>query len=473
MTRICAGGAYVPRSRVTADAVADVWGTFRAPGIDRTAVPAADEDPVTMGYAAARRAIDAGERDAGTIARLHYGSTSPPLAEEEVTARLCSSLDLPDGVATATYTGSTRAGVQALVGAVQADTATLVVAADAPQADPDSRLGHAAGAGAGAVLVTPEGAASIEATASHTAAYPGTRIRRHGDSRTHEPGVRTYERRAFRETLVGAIDRLDTGVETVDAAAIQAPDGDRPYRVADAVGIAETAVETGICVRDTGDLGAASPIVGLVEAIDADAEQILVAGYGSGAGASVVSVTGGDAVPVERAVAGNQEVSYAVAQRRRGAFDGRPVAGGGAHVSLPAWHRSLPQRHRLEAGACRSCDELAFPPSGACRSCGATKGYDPVAVAGTGTVVATTTIRKGGAPPEFADQQIRGGAYASAIVDLDVDGERSVRVPLQVVLMGDAEVGVGDRVTTTLRRIYEQEGVPRYGLKGVPMSVTR
>lgn len=323
------------------------------------------------------------------------------------------------------------------------------------------------------MLVTPDGGARIDATASHTAAYPGTRVRQRGAERTRELGVRTYERRAFRETVTGAIDRLDIDADSVDAAAIQAPDGDRPYRVANAVGIPDSAVEAGIAVRDTGDLGAASPLVGLVNALAGEHSRILVAGYGSGAGASVLHITRTDTVPVDQAVAGDVELSYAAAERRRGTFDGAPVSGGGAHVSVPSWQQTLPQRHRLAAGTCRSCEALMFPPSGACRSCGATRGYDPVTLPGTGTVAAVTTIRKGGAPPEFAAQQTRSGAYASAIVDLDADDGRTVTAPLQIVLVGEEDIAVGDRVTTTLRRIYEQEGVPRYGLKGVPMAVTR
>jgi len=39
-----------------------------------------------------------------------------------------------------------------------------------------------------------------------------------------------------------------------------------------------------------------------------------------------------------------------------------------------------------------------------------------------------------------------------------------VSVPAQV-LAGDREVAVGDEVVTTIRRVYEQEGVIRYGFK--------
>lgn len=473
MTRIAAVGGYIPRLRLPAAAVRDAWGEFRARGIEQTAIPDADEDALTMGYAAARRALDVADRDAGSVARLHFGTSTPPVAESEVTARLRSMLGLPDGLATATYTGSTRAGVTALTGGVDADDTALIVAADCPRGEPDSELEHAAGAGAAAILLAPEGGAGVLDTASHAEPFPGTRYRKSDSGVSRELGVREYERRAFRQTLAGAIDRLDHDPGTADAAAIQAPDGDRPYRVADALGIPDSAVDAGTVVENTGDLGAASAPFGLVTALAADADAVLVAGYGSGAGATALLINHDDSVPAAIAQTGDVELSYTAAQRRRGRLVGHPVSGGGAHVSLPSWRRTLSQRHRLEAGACRDCGELAFPPSGACRDCGANSGYDPVELPRRGTVVATTTIQKGGAPPEFADQQARSGAYDSAIVAFEGSEDRTVRVPLQVVLAGTDEVTVGDAVATTVRHLYDQEDIPRYAMKGVPADTTR
>ncbi|MFB6105102.1 MAG: ACP synthase [Halobacteriaceae archaeon] len=472
MTRIAAVGGYLPRFRLGADAIAEAWDRYQASGIDAVAVPDADEDAVTMAHAAARQALAVADRDAGSVARLHVGTTTPPLAEGDLMPRLCSTLGLPEGVMTATHTGSTRAGVEALLGGYHADETALVLAADCPRGDPDSRLGQAAGAGAAAVLLAPEGGAPIVETASHVEAYPGTRYRPPGETETRELGVRTYERDAYRETLSGAIDRLDTAPGTVDAAALQAPDGDRPYRVADALGIAPAAVEAGVRVAATGDLGAASPVFGLVAALADGVDRVLVAGYGGGAGATALLVDTEDPVPAAVATPGPEHLSYTAAMRRRGAFGDADVAGGGAHVSLPSWRRTLPQRHRLEAGACRSCSAVAFPPAGACQGCGATEGYDPVTLPTGGEVVATTTIHPGGAPPEFADQQRRGGVYDSAIVAFEADGGRTVRVPVQVVVTGDRSIAVGDPVETTVRRIYTQEGVPRYGVKAVPAEPT-
>ncbi|EMA41899.1 hypothetical protein C446_04800, partial [Halobiforma nitratireducens JCM 10879] len=46
--RVEAVGAYAPRYRLTAAAVEETWGQFHGAGISETAVPAADEDALTM-----------------------------------------------------------------------------------------------------------------------------------------------------------------------------------------------------------------------------------------------------------------------------------------------------------------------------------------------------------------------------------------------------------------------------------------
>lgn len=467
MTGIAAAGAYVPRFRLPTTALEAAWGQSHARGIESTAVPDGDEDALTMGFEAARRALDVADRDGGSVARLHLGTSTPPLAESELTATLCSMLGLPSAITTATYTGSTRAGLQALGGALDGGETALVVATDCPRGEPDSPLEHAAGAGAAALLFAPDGDLRVRDRVEYVRTVPGTRFRRTGDAVTRELGLRGYERKAYLETLGGAIDRLDGEATTVDAAAIQAPDGDLPRRLAARLGITDDTLEAGLTVDGVGDLGAASTPVGLTQAVQTGATSILVGGYGSGGAASAYLLERESEIPTSLAIDGDVSLTYPAALRLRGTLSGMEVAGGGAHVSFPAWRQSLAQRHRLEAGACQACGSVQFPPGGACPECGATDGYEAVSLQREGTVEATTTIHTGGAPPEFAEQQTRSGPYDSAIVRMEGPAGQTVRVPLQIVLGGDDSVAVGDQVVTTVRHLYEEEGVPRYGVKAV------
>lgn len=467
--RIASVGAYAPRLRIEAEEYREAWDEVPR-GIDRTAVPDADEDAFTMAHEAAARALSAGGYDGDAIEFLAFGTTTPPMAEEELTARLRSTLGLPAGIGTRTHTGSTRAGVAALAAGLDAGKRGLVVASDCPEGAPDEDVERAAGAGAAAFVLDDSGATVID-RATYADPYPGTRFRQRGETDVQGLGITPYDRTAFRETLAGAVDRLDGGdaPADVDAAAVQAPDGDLPYRAAGPLGVDPEAIDAAETVTDLGDTAAASAPLGLARALADGADRILVAAFGSGAGASALLIERGedDEIPADLALEGDVSLSYPDSLRRRGEITGGTPAGGGAAVSVPSWRRTLPQRHRLVAGECPECGALAFPPEGACRVCTELVEYEVVDLAEPGRVQAVTTIERGGEPPEFVPQQSRGGPYAVAVVAFDGPDGGTATVPLQVPLAGVESIEVGDEVATTIRRIYEDEGVIRYGRKAV------
>jgi hydroxymethylglutaryl-CoA synthase len=455
---ILAVGAYTPENRVPAEAFEDAWGRFDAPGVETKAVPDADEDALTMGVQAARRAFSASDTDGAAINRLAFATTTPPLEEEDLTARIGSYLGIPEDVTRRSYSGSTRAGVDALLEAVDAGGTALVVVADCPEGEPDDSREHAAGAGAVAVLVGEDAPAVVRERGTHGDVRPGTRFRQHGSESVEGLDIGTYDRAAFTEPIEAAVDTLDDA--DAEAIALQAPNGKLPYRTSlDAEAIAS--VET---VSSLGDTAAASVPLSLAEAFEADHDRTLAVAWGSGAGATAFVVEG--VAPVESSLEGQRELNYPAYLRRRGDIVGEKPDGGAAHVPVPTWRRSLPQRHRHEAGRCPECGAVAFPPDGACPDCLSLVEFDPVEPELEGVVDAATTIGQGGAPPEFAEQQARQGAFGVAIVRFDIPGDDGeVSLPMQVV--GGASVD--EEVRAVPRRVYIEEGVPRYGLKAIPL----
>lgn len=465
---IDAVGAYAPRYRITADAVEDAWGQFHGAGITETAVPAADEDTLTMANEAARTALSASDLEPVDVDRLFVATTTPPIEEGAIGSRLASFLGLEETTETRTLTANTRAGVDALATALEGGDPALVVASDAPRGAPDDDREHAGGAGAAAVVVTADGPGSVLDHAERTPTYPGTRFRSAGSGETTGLGITAYDRSAFTETVAAVADDLAYDLETADAVALQSPNGKLPYRAAGPLGVESGAIQAGTTVHDLGDTGAASPLLGVASALEAGHEEIVAIGYGDGA--TAVALEGAD-VAAETALEGAATLTYGEYLRMRGDVTPGEPDGGGAYVSVPAWKRTLPQRHRLVAGRCRECGELAFPPEGACTDCGAFEDYEAVSLPGTGTVEAATVIGQGGAPPEFVEQQAREGAYVSAIVALDgPEGDETVSTPTQVRTVGDESVSPGDRVEATIRRIYTQEDVTRYGFKMRPLE---
>lgn len=154
--------------------------------------------------------------------------------------------------------------------------------------------------------------------------------------------------------------------------------------------------------------------------------------------------------------------------RSRGFVAGGEASGGGAHVSVPSWRRSLDARYGLVASRCPDCGGLTFPPRGACRECGSREEGEGLELPRRGVVAARTAIGVGGAPPEFKDQVERDGRYGVAIVELGSEDD-SVWVPVQLTDCDPSGVEVGDEVGAVFRRIYEQEGVVRYGVKFTPV----
>lgn len=136
----------------------------------------------------------------------------------------------------------------------------------------------------------------------------------------------------------------------------------------------------------------------------------------------------------------------------------------GAHVSVPMYRRTLPQRLRLEGRRCVSCARVYFPPVGSCPECGGD--LEPTALSGRGEIHALTYITASGAPPEFAEQARRQGGYWVAIVKL-AEG------PMITTQLTDCatEPAIGTPVRAVTRRLYDEEGVLRYGFKFAPAGV--
>ncbi|MFX1449689.1 MAG: Zn-ribbon domain-containing OB-fold protein [Promethearchaeota archaeon] len=134
-----------------------------------------------------------------------------------------------------------------------------------------------------------------------------------------------------------------------------------------------------------------------------------------------------------------------------------------AHVSVPKYWKTLPQKYRLVAGKCK-CGHLNFPPRIICKKCGKSDSQEEVELKGHGKVYSFTIIGRGAAPPEFAKMQKKCGPYAIAVVELD-EGQK---INVQLTDCDPFEVKIGMPVTPVFRQIYEQESVIRYGLKFRP-----
>lgn len=136
-----------------------------------------------------------------------------------------------------------------------------------------------------------------------------------------------------------------------------------------------------------------------------------------------------------------------------------------SYISLPMFGANIGERLRLEAARCRACSTLIYPQRPQCPNCGGTE-FEIERLSGEGTLYTYTVIARGGAPAEFDDQQTMTGSIVVGVVEL----REGPRLMAQIA-DGDPEtLAIGMPLRATVRRLYDQEGVVRYGTKFVPIE---
>jgi uncharacterized OB-fold protein len=129
-------------------------------------------------------------------------------------------------------------------------------------------------------------------------------------------------------------------------------------------------------------------------------------------------------------------------------------------MSTPSrYWREIPQRYRLEAGKCKGCGMVLFPPRLICPECQGRE-FELTKLADKGTVLTYTVIRV--PPQQFVDLS----PFAVGIIELD-DG---VRLTGQIVDCDFSDLEIGQKVKIEFRKIYDvgESGVICYGYKFVP-----
>ena len=124
----------------------------------------------------------------------------------------------------------------------------------------------------------------------------------------------------------------------------------------------------------------------------------------------------------------------------------------------PRYHREVAQRYRLEAGKCKQCENISFPPRLVCLKC-KSKSFETVQLSREGKILTFTIIRVG--PDKFSKET----PYVVAIIELN-DG---VRLTAQVADCNVDKVAIGDKVKLVFRKIQDEgkSGLHCYGYKAV------
>jgi 3-hydroxy-3-methylglutaryl CoA synthase len=464
-------GAYVPVTRLPFALCA---GRPAQEGGPEKAVAWNDEDAVTMAVAAAANCLRGFER--ASIDALWFASTTYPFHEKQAAALVARALDLPRQTRTADYSGSLRAGLQALRGAFDAVAAgsarrVLVVASDCRLSAPGSGLETNLGDGAVAFLVAETDAiATLEcgfAVADEIVDF----WRGEGDAFVHSWEDRFVIQEGYApriaEAVGGLFERLGIGPADCARVALFAPDARSHGDACRKLRIPPERVQDPLFGR-LGNAGAAYAPLLLAAALEGakPGERILVAGYGDGAEGLALQTT----ARIEK-LEPRRGVAWHLARRRvvksydrylkaRGlqAREWEPARDAG--LSATIHFRERDEDLGFCGQRCRRCGAVQFPIQRVCETCFAKDDFERVRLSDRSGRVVTYTFDFFFPTPD----------PPTVVTITEVEG---ARIHLQLVNVAPEDVKLEMPVEFVFRRVHESGGRPNYFWKAMPLETER
>jgi hydroxymethylglutaryl-CoA synthase len=294
---IVAYAVYIPRNRISAGEYRKSWGSFAAPGVKEKAVPAYDEDAITMAVEAGRTLLEKEVVKIEDVNLIYLASTSTPYVEKSGAVTVAAALGLSGSFRMADFGGSLRAGTAALLAALDwaeaNDGYALVVASDCPRARPDSGIEHGLGAGAIAMLVGKNNVvAEVDGFFGFSQDDLGIRFRPSGEEFIQDLEIRNQ---TFVEEVKASVKGLldDLGLEPKDIAhlVVQQPNARSPIQAGGKLKFDKEQLKYSSTAAQIGDTATASVFISMAQALDeADAGQRLVI-VSCGSGSDAVSLT--------------------------------------------------------------------------------------------------------------------------------------------------------------------------------------
>ena len=330
-------GAYVPRYRLPATAVSQMWidGEGGTP-IKEKAVNGLDEDVITMSVEAARNTLLRAQINPQHIRAVWIGSESHPYAVKPSSTIVAEAIGAVPNTLGADWEFACKAGteaMQAAMGVVGSGMAryAMSIGMDTAQGRPGDALEYTAAAGGAAVLIGPaaESVAIINGSYSYVtdtpdfwrrahATYPS-----HGDRFTGEPAYFKHVTTAARAMM----EAMGTTSADYDWAVFHQPNAKFPQRAAQELGFSAEQIAPGLLSPRIGNTYSGSCIIGLTAILDVaqPGDRILMVSYGSGSGSDAFDLTVTErllevrdrAPSTETYIARRTEIDYATYTRFR------------------------------------------------------------------------------------------------------------------------------------------------------------
>ncbi|WP_337996537.1 zinc ribbon domain-containing protein [Oleispirillum naphthae] len=464
-------GIYLPYYYMAREAISSAWETKGPKG--KKSIANVDEDVVTMAVEAAMDCFRFVDRS--DIKSLFFASTTAPYAEKAHSALISVACDLENhSVFTSDFAQSTRAGTNALMVACDAAKAndgrsTLVVASDMRKAYPKSSeeltLGDAAAAlviGGGDVLATIDGSLSLNDEIVDIWRNAGDAYISQGEGRFV---VDKGYMRVMGEIVRAILGKYALEPKSIAKVVFPAAGAGNAAKLAKKCGFAPEQVQDTL-LGSVGNSGTAQAFLGIIGALEGakPGDKILVADYGSGANAFILTATkaigkirGFDTI--QRFLGNRKEFgSYARYLSFREIAPAQP----GSPFKLPAsaamtW-REQNLNIRLHGSRCSECGATIFPVNRVCHACGAKDKYEEFRASDLVTKVFTYSVDKyaGRSDDPVLIQTVtedgNGTHYYTIMTDFNVE-----------------DVSVGMDVEFTFRKMHSLGNFPNYYWKLRPL----
>ncbi len=332
-------GAYVPRYRLAAEEISQLWRGGQDIGalpVREKSVPGPDEDSVTMSIEAARNALQRAQIDATALRAVWVGSESPPYAVKPTSTIVAQAIGAVPNTSAGDWEFACKAGSEAmqaaiaLVGSGMADYA-MAIGMDTAQGRPGDALEYTAAAGGAAYIFGPgeRALAVLEGSFSYVTDTPDFFRRAHQHYPEH--GNRFTGEPAYFHHILSAgqhlMDSLELTADDFAYAVFHQPNVKFPQRAGKQLGFTAEQIRPGLLVGEIGNTYAGSSLIGLTGILDMaePGDRILMVSFGSGAGSDAFSFVVTDRLPESRAlarstqdyIARRQAVHYATYARWR------------------------------------------------------------------------------------------------------------------------------------------------------------
>jgi hydroxymethylglutaryl-CoA synthase len=402
MVGIVAFGAYVPRLRLSRQAVYDAnkWfaGGLRGLAKGERSMANWDEDSVTMAVEASRDCLTSHE--AADVRNIYFASTTHPFKDRQNAGVIGTALNIEQNLMASDVGGSLKAGTSALIAGLNASkdgAPSLVAAADKRMTKVASANELNYGDGAAALLCGTENV--IAKLVGHHSVSMDFVDHFRGDESDFDYG---WEERWIRDEGYSKIvpPAIKAGLA---ACKLEGSDITHfimpslmpavPKQMAKFAGIGEGAVRD-LLGANLGDTGAAHALLMLVDALETAkaGDKIMVVAFGQGVDILVFEVTAEkDKLPKRNGLSGwmarsKEEKNYMkflafnemlpIEKGMRAEFDKK--------TALSVLWRKRDMIYGMVGGKCRVCGTVQFPRSQVCvnPNCHAVDSQDPYAMAG-------------------------------------------------------------------------------------------